>query len=345
MVDDARSAILSDDETGGIRRGPYTDPVVSTGSTLLDLALFGLRIRGGGVPGGIVLEIFGPPSTGKTAILVEMAASSQIRGGDIFFNDPEARLDKEYARLYGLALPKDKYERSDTVNEMFNSIWTWKPKSKKKNAINIYCADSLAALSTELELGSKGDKMGMKRAKDFSANLRKTCRLIKKNNWVIACTNQEREGEKGITTPGGRGIPYYASARIRVVPAYPGAKIKKEVNVSNNKDKEVKVETVIGVKSICEVRKSSIDEPYRTAPIYIMFNHGIDDIRANLQYIKDLTGANTYDVFDRKYKGMDRAVAYIEEHNYEKKLRKSVIDIWESVQKKTKVPRKDKVRF
>ena len=187
--------------------------VISTGSTLLDLAISGGRIRGGGVPGGIIMEVFGPSGSGKTAILSELCASSQANGGEVCFLDPEARLDRQYCNIYGLSLPDKAYYRPDTVTEMFTFIEEWSPSSS--DTINVIAADSLAALSTETEMEDR-DKMGMRRAKEFSEGLRKTCRLIANKEWLIACSNQVREGVMGEVTPGGKGIPFYSSLRIRV---------------------------------------------------------------------------------------------------------------------------------
>ena len=164
---------------GAMGKRILLDKVISTGSSLLDLAISGGRIRGGGIPGGIIIEVFGPSGSGKTAILAELCASAQAKGGDICFLDPEARLDREYCLIYGLSLPDENYYRPDTVTEMFDLIWKWEPPSS--GTINVIAADSLAALSTEMEMEDE-DKMGMRRAKEFSEGLRKTCRLIANNN-------------------------------------------------------------------------------------------------------------------------------------------------------------------
>jgi hypothetical protein len=184
------------------------------------------------------------------------------------------------------------------------------------------------------------DKMGMKRAKEFSAGLRKTARMIKKNNWLIACTNQERGGPDGTTTPGGKGIPYYASLRIRVALDFRGSKIYKLRTVGNKK-----IEQLIGIKSICEIKKSSIDNPFRTAPIHIIFGVGIDDVRGNLQWYKEMTDSKKYHCIDRDWAVMDKAIKHIEENNLEGELRTKVIDLWDEIQEQFKPDRKRKVRF
>jgi len=311
--------------------------VVSTGSLLLDLAISGKRIKGGGIPGGIIVEIFGPSSCGKTAILAELAASIQSKGGEVKFLDPEARLDQEYCKIYGVELAKENYKRPDTVNEMFSEIWEWEPKQEKQ--INIVAADSLAALSTEMEMEDR-DKMGMKRAKDFSEGLRKTCRRIAKNKWLIACTNQEREGQTGVVTPGGKGISYYSSLRIRVLPGFPKSKIKKQRKIKSGK----MVEKIIGIQSVCEIKKSSIDEPFRKASMSIIFGYGIDDVRDQLQYFKEITGEKKYNCFDEEVLSIEKAIKYIEENNYIGKLKERTINLWQEVENSFEQDRKVKLR-
>jgi RecA/RadA recombinase len=313
--------------------------MISTGSTLLDLAITGTRRKGGGVPGGIIMEVFGPHSSGKTALLMEMAASVQARGGDVRFDDPEARLDKEYSEIYGVKLKAKNYYRPDTVREMFKGLWEWQPQPARKNAICMSGEDSLAALSTEMEMEDQ-DKMGMKRAKDFSEGLRKTCRLIANNNWLVACTNQERDSTDGhSTTPGGKGIPYYASLRIRIVQEYTKGKITKEKTI-----KGVKHQNVIGIRSMCEVKKSSIDVPYRKARVCIVFGLGIDDVRGNLEWWKEVNGLEKYEAVDQEYSHIDDAIRHIEQRGLENQLKEMVIDAWIELQEALRTDRKKKTR-
>ncbi len=317
------------------------DLTLSTGSTLVDLGISGTRRKGGGIPGGILIEIFGPSGAGKTALLAEICGSAQVRGGEVNFKDPEGRLDQEYNQIYGVNIAEDffNYSRPDTVSQIFDSLFIWKPKNEK--VINLFGGDSIAALSTEIEMEDE-DKMGMRRAKEFSEGLRKTCRLIRNNNWVVAFTNQIRQKKGGgTTTPGGMGLPFYASLRIEVRPAYPQWEIKKKVKL----DSGIDVEQTIGIHSVCSIEKSSIDIPYRIAPIDIVFGYGIDDIRANLQYRKDMTKGGTYDCITKTYVSMQDAAQYIEKNNLEKELREKTITLWEEIQEKFAVNRKRKERF
>ena len=314
--------------------------VVHTGSTLLDLHLTGDRRNGGGLPGGIIVEVFGPSSSGKTAIITEVAAHVQLMGGEVMFCDPEGRLDKHYARIYGFELSKENYHRPDTVNEWIDLILKWKPKDPDK--INMVAADSLAALSTEMEMEDE-DKMGMKRAKDFSAGMRKVARIIANRGWLVVCSNQERHGG----TPGGKAIPYYSSCRLRVYPDPNGKYItlKKKIDVKGD-GKEVEIEKTIGIKSEVSIVKSTIGKPYGRVPLSIIFNKGIDTVRDELQWTKSLLGASKYNCVEKEFAWMSKALPYIEENNLEPKLREMTIRIFNQIEDSFRdVKYKEKVRY
>jgi recombination protein RecA len=313
-----------------------TTKVVSTGSTLLDLAISGGRIRGGGLPAGIMVELFGPSSSGKTTVLVEIGASVQNKGGEVDIRDPEARLDKQYTEMHGLSLPADNYSRPDTVTQVFDDLRVWSPKNP--DVINLFGADSIAALSSDMEM-EKGDARGQKKAKDLSEGCRKTARVISKENKLIVFTNQERQSEYGKTTPGGFAIGYHSSVRIRIARQ---SRIEPEKTITGTKKK---VKKTIGIISEATIVKSSVDDEYRKAPIYIIFGFGIDDVRANLQWYKDHTNNTKYLAVDKEYQQMNAAINYIESNNLELELREMVIDLWESIEELFKTDRKKKVRF
>lgn len=313
---------------------------ISTGSTLLDLAISGGRVRGGGLPGGVLVEIFGPSGSGKTVLLSEIAGSIQRQGGEIMFHDPEARLNKQFAKLFDLNTDEMEYSNPDTVPEVFKAVRAWDVKDD--SVINGIMADSLAALSTDMEMDAKdGDKMGMRRAKEFSEELRKTCRLLAKNNYLMVCSNQVREnldagpyGQK-YKSPGGEAIGFYSSLRLRTLSP---EKIREKRTIAG---KEV-VRTV-GVKVQIEVFKNSIWKPYRTAPVIILFDYGIDDIRANLQFLKDYTKNTTYTVAGRSLSNkMDDAVKMVEDERLEEALRQAVILLWNDIEFKFMTQRKPK---
>ncbi len=320
--------------------GIFDNGVISTGSTLLDLEISGNRIYGGGLPGGIIVEVFGPSGAGKTSILAEICASAVANGGDYFIADPEARLDKEYARIYGLEIDKTRYSRPDTVPEMFEKIWNWNPKPKKEGSICVFAGDSLAALSTSMEMEDE-DKMGMRRAKEFSEWMRKTCRKIANNNWLVVLTNQERESPTGVTTPGGKAVPYYSSMRIRVSPQLTNKYITSVQTISGKK-----VEKRKGIRAKAQIKKSSIGDPFGEAPYSIEFGYGMDDLRENLQYLKDFTeGETKYNCIDNTMTSMNKAIAYVEEKEYQNQIRENVIKRWMEIQNSFKVERRVKKRI
>lgn len=320
---------------------PEIKHTISTGSTLLDLELTGTRKYTGGIPGGIIVEISGPPSCGKTAVMVEAVVSCQKRGGDTLFKDPEGRLDKRYAEKFGVNLKKLNYERPDTVIQAFRTIRTWKPKGRP---INMQAIDSLAALSTEVEMESE-DKRGQQRAKDFSAESRKIARIIANNGWLILCTNQEREGERGAITPGGRAVPYYATLRIRLYPHPKGSKLERTVS-TKYKGKKVKAKKQYGIAVEAFVRKSSSSDPFGKVPVHIVFGYGVDDISANVWWLKQQTHpkAKTYNIKGKKYRGLYQAVLAIEKRGLEKWLRKEIRTLWHGLSKATREGRKSKRR-
>lgn len=318
------------------------DLMVSTGSTLLDLAISGGRRRGGGLPGGILVEIFGPAGAGKTVLLSEIAGDIQRKGGKIIFNDPEARLNKQFASMFDLDTEAIDYSTPNTVPEVFSRVRDWELKNTK--IINGCMADSLAALSTDLEMDSKdGDKMGMRRAKEFSEELRKTCRILVEKNILLVCSNQIRVnqdagpyGQKYVS-PGGEAIGFYSSVRLRV--AKP-EKQKEKVKVAGKE-----VTRVTGVKVQIEVFKNSVWSPYRIADVFIIFDYGIDDIRANIQYLKDYTKATTYMLGEERLgNSMEEAIATVEKNHLEKDLKNAVIDLWEDIEERFQSDRKKKVR-
>jgi len=320
-----------------------TEVMISTGSTLLDLAISGSRVRGGGLPAGILVEIFGPAGCGKTVLLCEIAGNVQRANGEILFCDPEARLNAQFASMFGLTVDENNYSRPNTVPEVFAPIRDWQPADT--TIINGIFADSLAALSTDMELDPKtGDKMGMRRAKEFSEQTRKTCRILPEKNFLMVCSNQVRVnpdagayGQKYVT-PGGEAIGFYASVRLR---AYSPKKIYREVTVNKKEYKRA-----IGVETEFEVYKNSVGAPYRTAPVTIVFDYGIDDVRANLQYVKQLTKNTVYAVGEYKAgRSLEEAIQFVEQNNLEVELREQVIDLWEDLESKFQTDRQPKRRF
>ena len=318
-----------------------TEIMISTGSTLLDLAISGGRKRGGGIPAGIFVEIFGPNSAGKTVLLCEIAGEVQRQGGEIMFQDTEGRLDLQFADIFDAKISDKNYANPKLVKEMFQSVEDWEPK-EKPNVVNGIFIDSLAALSTSLEMDNKeGDKMGMKRAKDFSEGFRKACLILSEKNRLMVASNQIRDntdqGGITVTAPGGRAPGFYASLRLRLM------------NPKELRDKKTihgkETSRTYGISTEIKVFKSSVWKPYRTANVYIVFDYGVDDIRANLQFIKDFTSNKIYTIGGENLnKSMDISIGMIEDGGLEKQLKEEVIDLWEEIESKFKKERKPKRR-
>jgi protein RecA len=304
---------------------------ISTGSTLLDLAISGGRIRGGGLPAGILVEIFGPSGSGKTVLLSEIAGNVQAQGGQVMFHDPEARLNQQFAQIFGLELKEGDYTRPDTVPEVFEAVRGWKPKGKE-GAVHGIMADSLAALSTDMEMDpKKGDKMGMRRPKEFSEQTRITCRELAKKDYLMVCSNQVRVnvdagdwGEK-YTTPGGLAIGFYASVRLMT-------KVKKRI-VKEEKFRGKDISRIIGVEIEVYVYKNSVWKPFRSAPVTIIFDYGIDDIRQNLQFLKNFSKQKIYTIAGENLKAsMAESIAMIEDKGLEEALKQEVILLWNKIE-------------
>ena len=313
------------------------DKMISTGSTLLDLCISGLRVRGGGIPGGMVAEFFGPPGIGKTAILEELASSATVRGGSVRYLDPEGRLDREYARIFGVNITEEDYFKPNTVSEMFKSIWNWDPPTKDN--INVLATDSLAALSTELEMDNEdGDKMGMKRAKDFSAGFRKTARQLSNSRVLLACSNQTRsEG-----TPGGEAIKFYSSLRVSMTKPFQNHQLKRTKTIGKST-----TEKVFGIRAQCQIIKNDIDDCFRKCYVSIIFGYGLDDIRENLIYLLENTGKDRFEFQGNSWAKtqIQKAIDWVEENKAEDALRQEVTTLWEGIESQLKQSRVPKRRM
>lgn len=317
------------------------ETMVSTGSTLLDLAISGGRRFGGGIPGGIMVEIYGPSSSGKTVMLCEIAGAIQRQGGQLEFHDPEARLNPSFASMFDLKTDEIKLSRPNTVEEVINAVRNFNPEDTTK--INGIMADSLAALSTEMEMTDGEDKMGGNRAKKLSAGFRTLCRYIAEKNILMVMSNQIREKmdagkyEKKTTVPGGKATKFYCSLQLE----YTNPKAIKKVKTI----KGAKRERRVGDEVVIKVAKNSLDKGYREATVYLMYDYGIDDIRGNLSYLKTMYGKTKYYLGSMELgRSLDESVQMIEDQGLEAELREEVISVWEDEEAAFYPERKKKVR-
>lgn len=307
---------------------------ISTGSTLLDLVISGGRIKYGGLPSGIIVEIFGPENSGKTALLSQIAGAIQRLNGEVEYNDTEDRFDTNYASLFGMNANEATIYTNNSIRETFKRIREWEPSG----SINGAFIDSLANLD---EPDTEGGYSAMRRAAVFTEEIRRTAAIIKNKNIIIVCSNQLRDkknvmgfGETTRAAGSSRQALHQFSLRLKIK----SVEELKETKTINGK----KIRKTVGQKLRIKVIKSSIDEAYREATVTITFGYGIDDIRDNLEYIKYINGK--YPIM-LDCSTLPKCIEYVESNDLEKKIKKQVMNIWNEVEKKFKPNRKRKRRF
>lgn len=318
------------------------DKVISTGSTLLDLAISGGRVRGGGIPGGTMSVFYGPSGCGKTAILSECMAYAQARGGMCHAADPEGRYTDEHRRIYNVRLKEGQYSRPKTIQQLFDTLNAFIADSANMDAISVFAGDSLAALSSEKEIDvetgdAEGRGYGTQRALDFSYYLRMTTVDLHNSHTALVCSNQVRQDMRGRTYgTGGNSILFYSDVQVELGWNFPQWKIKK-----TRKGRE----KVVGIITKAEVVKSSLDDPFRRATLYIVFGYGVDDVMGNLQWYKDVRKDTRYGFSPATHaRSLEESVKKTEAGNFQSELREAVIDLWMETEKEFRSDRKPKIR-
>jgi len=274
--------------------------VVSTGSLALDVAL-GI----GGLPKGRVIEIYGPESSGKTTLCLQVVAEIQKHGGTAAYIDAENALDPQYAERLGVQVSDMLISQPDTGEQALEIA----DMLVRSNSVDCIVVDSVAALVPKAEIeGEMGDSHVGLQARLMSQALRKLTSNIKRSNTLVIFINQIRM-KIGVmygspeTTTGGNALKFYASVRLDI--RRTGA-IKKG-------------EEVVGNETRVKVVKNKMAPPFREAHFEILYNEGISklgeliDLGVENGFVEK-SGAWYAYKGDKIGQGKDNSRTYLKEH-------------------------------
>ena len=278
--------------------GPSFDiQSIPTGSIALDAAL-GI----GGVPRGRIIEIYGPESSGKTTLSLEILAEAQALGGVVAFIDAEHALDPGYAARIGVDIDEVLISQPDTGEQALEIC----DMLVRSGAIDVVVIDSVAALVPRAEIeGEIGDSSVGLQARLMSQALRKLAGSLSKSNTTCIFINQLRE-KIGVmfgnpeTTTGGRALKFYSSVRLDVR--------KGELIKANNEN--------VGARTKVKVVKNKVAPPFKTAEFDLMYGEGISkagtliDIGTNMEIINKSGAWYSYNG-ERMGQGKEAAKQYL----------------------------------
>jgi recombination protein RecA len=271
--------------------------VIPSGSISLDAAL-GV----GGFPRGRVMEVFGPESSGKTTLALQVIAQAQAAGGTAAFIDAEHALDPTYARALGVDVDNllvSQPDYGEQALEITGSLVA-------SNVIDVVVVDSVAALVPKAELeGEMGDSFMGLHARLMSQAMRKLTASVSRANACLIFINQVRE-KIGVvfgnpeTTTGGRALKFYSSVRIEV----------RRIGAIKDGDQ------VIGNRTKIKVVKNKVAAPFREVEVDILYGQGIsrEGDLLDLHEVVEKSGSWFSYAGERLGQGRDNARLFLKEH-------------------------------